>query len=521
MRTETILPLIEQYSTNEMSMEKKESPMNRVLVALNDEEVKKQITKVLEGDEDEYHIHFCETISTLDSLLSSYTIDIIILDFNFQNGVLADWLSLWPIPFVVIADVDERERLKEMMKDEVSSFLIHEPSYSYLSVLPLTIKKVLYYRELQDIQNRQIQWSEKRYLELVRALPDVVYHIDSHGNFLFINDSVKTMLGYDPTELIGKHFSEILQPEEVEKVSKNEVLKKYAGKKTGEELSPKIFDERRTGKRKTINLVVRLKHKREEEAEPHLGIVTAFGEISASGFGFNREAGPNGGTVGIIRDVTEKVYRERLLRKANDEKSTLLSEIHHRVNNNLQLILSLINLHNEERPEDGVPPLLREIQAEVHSMALVHEQLYKSETVNKVNMHDYINNLFYSLLDIHDVAVTSVSFSLMAEHCYLELEKATPVGLILNELTSASLTVKKPTDNEPREIRIELHNENENHLHIIIEDEIIFTLLKEFEPGTTATGLQLVYILIEQLDGEVLFEEDDRKRIRISIPLKR
>jgi putative nucleotidyltransferase with HDIG domain/PAS domain S-box-containing protein len=160
----------------------------------------------------------------------------------------------------------------------------------------------------------------ERYITIIKALPDIVYRIDPDGHFLFVNDAVRS-LGYDPEELVGAHFSKIVHPDDVKLFARNFVLPAYTGKTTGDEEAPKLFDERRTGKRKTKDLEIRLLLKtKTEDMDERIGTVIAFGDVSSTGH-YDKEVAEAGkrflGTLGIIRDITERKMSEELLYKLN------------------------------------------------------------------------------------------------------------------------------------------------------------------------------------------------------------
>ncbi|MDH4211024.1 MAG: GAF domain-containing protein [candidate division WOR-3 bacterium] len=164
------------------------------------------------------------------------------------------------------------------------------------------------------------QREAERYLSVVKTLPDIVYRIDPEGIFLFINDSVRS-LGYQPEELVGEHFSKIVHPDDVKLFARNFVLPAYSGKKTGDEDAPKLFDERRTGDRKTTDLEIRLLLKKKADGmDERIGTVIAFGDVSSTGH-YDKEVEDTGkkflGTLGIIRDITERKKSEELLKKLN------------------------------------------------------------------------------------------------------------------------------------------------------------------------------------------------------------
>ena len=169
-------------------------------------------------------------------------------------------------------------------------------------------------------QGNDSRLEAERYFSVVKTLPDIVYRIDPDGVFLFVNDSVRA-LGYEPEELIGQHFSKIIHPDDVRLFARNFVLPAYTGKKTGDGAAPKLFDERRTGKRKTTDLEIRLLLKeKSSDADQMIGTVIAFGDVSSTGHydkGVADEAKKFLGTLGIIRDITERKKSEELLKKVN------------------------------------------------------------------------------------------------------------------------------------------------------------------------------------------------------------
>jgi putative nucleotidyltransferase with HDIG domain len=160
----------------------------------------------------------------------------------------------------------------------------------------------------------------ERYVAIIKALPDIVYRIDPEGNFIFVNDSVRS-LGYEPEELIGQHFSKIIHPDDVKLFARNFVLPQYRGKVTGDDNAPKLFDERRTGNRKTKDLEIRLLlKKKKKETDERIGTVIAFGDVSSTGHydrNIKEESKQFLGTLGIIRDITERKRADELLHKLN------------------------------------------------------------------------------------------------------------------------------------------------------------------------------------------------------------
>ena len=163
----------------------------------------------------------------------------------------------------------------------------------------------------------------------MKTIPDIVYRIDPQGRFTFINEAIKR-LGYMPEDLLGQHFSTIIRPADAQRVDRDVVLKNFKGKKTGDRKAPKLFNEQRTGERKTEGLEVSLvpRHKATVEhgfIEP-LSSEYLIMEVNSSGMW---EINPNAdnrdfmGTVGVIRDISARKQMEKDLAEREAQMRTI------------------------------------------------------------------------------------------------------------------------------------------------------------------------------------------------------
>ncbi|TXF86332.1 sensor histidine kinase [Neolewinella aurantiaca] len=199
----------------------------------------------------------------------------------------------------------------------------------------------------------------------------------------------------------------------------------------------------------------------------------------------------------LSRRLKKKVVEnERLI----SEKELLVSEIHHRVKNNLQVISSLLQLQRgglEANDEKGREALL-ESQNRVSSMGLIHNKLYQGTQVTAVNMPDYIKDLGETLLDAYRLE-EQVEIFYDVEDMNLDVDLAIPLGLIINELVTNSLKYAFPGGREGL-IEISLHHTNEE-VQLAVTDDGVGVAGASKRKDSTNFGQSLIGLLVEKLKG--------------------
>ena len=146
--------------------------------------------------------------------------------------------------------------------------------------------------------------------------------------------------------------------------------------------------------------------------------------------------GSIGGIIIYTEVITERKRVEEALRSSLEEKESLLKEVHHRVKNNLQVISSLLSLQFRQVKNDEVRSFLRDTQNRIRSMATLHEILYRSGTVARINFPDYVKGLCVHLARSYDSAARSIRLRQEIANVALNLDQAVTAGLIINELVT-------------------------------------------------------------------------------------
>lgn len=280
---------------------------------------------------------------------------------------------------------------------------------------------------------------------LLEALPDIVYVLDDSGRFLFLNGACRN-LGYEPSALIGKHFSTILHPEDRESVSRDYVVARIRTLEKLPSTPPKLFDERRSGARMTKELDVRLVHG--SSGAVVYASVNAYGEpLDSSALSTFLEAkGP--ATMGVIHDITAQKLYQRSLEENIAAKELLLREIHHRVKNNLQVIASIAHIREMDAVQEESRAVLAELITQIKSMAMVHEALYQTENLGGVSSREYFEKFSRFMQETYGHIGSPIHIGLEVMDCQVKVEILSCLAMVANELVANAFKHAFPDSRE-------------------------------------------------------------------------
>ncbi|GEM_PF-350812 len=210
-------------------------------------------------------------------------------------------------------------------------------------------------------------------------------------------------------------------------------------------------------------------------------------------------------------ESTNDQLRETKLGSA--EKETLLKEIHHRVKNNLQIIKSLIRLQNSSLEDERMNDILQEFEQRVSSMALVHESLYKSDDLAKVDVSSYYEDLINDLINAYNVR-QEITTEISIDIANLGLDTLVPLGLLTNEIISNSLKHGFDADTNGI-IKVDLKSLNDGQFELNIGDNGKGFDFEQQRQNKSSLGTELILALVEQLDGEYEFKNEGGAYFRI------
>ena len=214
-----------------------------------------------------------------------------------------------------------------------------------------------------------------------------------------------------------------------------------------------------------------------------------------------------------------KTAQEELSRSLQ-EKEVLLKEVHHRVKNNMQVISSLLNIQADSVMDSRFVDLLTESQQRIKSMALIHENLYRSDSLLEIDFHEYIEMLANGLLRFYRFDNLSVQLELDVVDVYLDIDTAVPCGLIINELVSNSLKHAFEGRTGTGKISVSMVKTKDGDYCFSVADDGIGIPEGMNIEDSTSMGLEIVRILTEQLDGSWTYLNNNGTEFIIKFPGK-
>ncbi len=222
--------------------------------------------------------------------------------------------------------------------------------------------------------------------------------------------------------------------------------------------------------------------------------------------------------VQALRTQVERARAEEQLKASLHEKEVLLKEIHHRVKNNLQVVSSLLNLQARTLKDPQAVQAFQDSQNRVKAMALVHEELYRSQDLAKVGMAEYLESEIKYLCRAYGVSTAAVSLDVEVEEVFLPIDVAIPCGLIVHELVSNALKHAFPrrADLARAEVRVALYRMDEDQLTLVVRDNGVGLPPDLDWQDAPSLGLQLVRILSRQLRGALELERGAGTTFRLT-----
>ncbi|MDI6845383.1 MAG: PAS domain S-box protein [Candidatus Saccharicenans sp.] len=349
--------------------------------------------------------------------------------------------------------------------------------------------KTLYYEGIvEDITEKKeaelrLTAQQELLQTVIDSAEDIIFILDKDYRILLFNRAAQEYFGVSPEEVAGKNMA-ALYPEESWPSARERFDRVLRGEVVREDVS---FDYR--GRKVILNVTqVPLRNKK--------------GEIY--------------GLCGIARDISNRVAMEQALESSVKEKEALLREIHHRVKNNMQVICSLLNLQAYHSKNSELTSILKDCQSRIRSMAIVHEQLYRSANLAKIDFAGYLEKLVVHLYNAHRQSQEKVAIETQLQPVELDIGKAIPLGLMASEIISNCFKHAFPGDRRGR-LKVVLSKIEPSGLKLEISDDGV-GLPEDYTPETSKTfGMELLELLRDQLGARLEVDRTSGTRYLITI----
>ncbi|HKJ32333.1 MAG TPA: PAS domain S-box protein [Balneolales bacterium] len=325
---------------------------------------------------------------------------------------------------------------------------------------------------LRDITKRKKAELELKHQNIfietaINSLPGLFYVVDAKGNLVRWNKNMEEILGYTAEELSKVDPMSLYAPEDRVKAEQKigEIIEKgYAMAE--------------------LNLM-----SKDGTTKPYYITGKYFNDLGRNFI------------VGMSIDISQRKEAEEKIKKSLREKDVLLSEIHHRVKNNLAVISGLLELQKEITDEPNAKDALHDSQMRVHSIAMIHEKLYQNDDLSEIKFDDYIKDLARLIRSSYHSKNKEISVTYDTEPLSLSVNKAIPCGLIINEILNNAFE-HAFTHREKGNIKITFKQTEEKKYLLKIKDDGV-GLPDDISIQSTSLGQTLIRTLVRQLKANI------------------
>ena len=208
------------------------------------------------------------------------------------------------------------------------------------------------------------------------------------------------------------------------------------------------------------------------------------------------------GCQSVVEDITDRKEAEEEIQRALREKEVLLREIHHRVKNNMAVIISLLSLQASYVPEEAVKAVLVDSRDRIRSMALIHETLYRADSLAEIDLGDYARDLGRTLVQAMKGTGNQVEMAYEIDNISLSIDQAVPCGLVLNELLTNALKYAFPVESTDCTVVITARINDANEIELSVKDNGVGIPENVDLKNSGTLGMRLISLLVEnQLEG--------------------
>ncbi len=340
-------------------------------------------------------------------------------------------------------------------------------------ILPLYEKHLMVIvRDITESKRmeNELRRSENLYRTIFETTGSATAILEADGTVAFANAQFESAFGYSPDELQGLNFWDTLLPDADQERIRDYHARVVAG----------------------------------AQGLPHdceLHVIHRSGDVRDVLMTMGAIPDTRRCVVSLL-DITSRKKAEQQIIDQLKEKEILLKEIHHRVKNNLQIISSLLNLQSRYVQDAEIRNIARDCQNRIRSLSIIHENLYRSKDLGRVDFEDYLRRLVDGLFSAYNVPSDTIRYTVRAENVTLGIDTAIPSGLIVNELVSNCLKHAFPHGRRGH-VSVELCRGDDGEITLSVSDDGVGLPETVDFRNTDSLGMHLVCSLVDQLTGTI------------------
>ena len=423
------------------------------------------------------------------------------------------------IPLVYLTAYTDDTRLAKARLTEPYGYIV-KPAHN--RELRATIEVALYKHTL----DRKLKESEERYRILSDAAHDVIYTLSPQGIVKYINSGGFALFGVPPEKIVGSPLENLFTPDIAQELREN----------LGKVISTKM----------PVRYDLKYQHENQEQVTwfdaqlvpqcgPDGSVFQVIGisrgitdrkeaEVLLKRFNEELELKVSVRTAELIRTnelleaaIIQRTLAEERVRKSLNERELLLREVHHRVRNNLQIILSLISLQSRNIKDPHLLDTLGEFQNRIMAMAHVHERMCRADDVSRIDLSELVTFMGTRLCESYKVDPQQIRLNVEIKDLHIAIDSAIPVSLIINELISNAIKHAFPKGTSG-EIIIAGRREDHTVLLSVRDTGVGIPKDLDWKRNKLSLGHRLVVSLVEQVKGTIELDRSDGTTFKISIP---
>ncbi|MBN2729921.1 MAG: PAS domain S-box protein [Bacteroidales bacterium] len=343
--------------------------------------------------------------------------------------------------------------------------------------------------EIKEIDSK-LHETQERLNDIYEKTNDLIYTMDFEGNFTSVNPIGEKWLGYKYDELQNHNMRQFISLDSAKRAEEN-IRKKLKGDTT--QTSYEIEAYTRQGEKMILEVNSFLRFRGDKPIE----------------------------VFGIARDITERKKHEDFIQTSLIEKEALNKEMHHRVKNNLQMILSLMKMHDEKLNDEKVKHAFNDISQKILAISAVHEDFYFSKNYKDIPFKKYLEAILCNAIENLDQN-NHVNSKLDIGDINADIDTAIPVGLIVSELIHNSIHHAFNNTHDNKELRISMSSIGDM-ISLNYSDNGAGFDIKILESDQESSGIQLIKMLAEnQLEGSFNFNSSEKgTEVQIEFAIKK